>query len=87
MNGTSHRKFDQSTDRPVAVDLHGGKVCVTLADGQVISTPLAGHSWLMNATPEQRANFELDYVSVWWPDLDEGLDIEWMLREAGLIQE
>jgi hypothetical protein len=87
MNGTARRRFDQSTDHPVAIDLCGGTVDVTLADGRGITAPLVRHPWLMNGTPDQRANFEMGYVSVWWPDLDEGLDIEWMLREADLIQE
>jgi hypothetical protein len=46
----------------------------------VIGNPLAWHPWLAAAAPEQRANVELNPFDVWWTDLDEGLDIEGMLR-------
>ncbi len=65
---------------PVAVDFDDKLVWVTLADGRVIGNPLSWHPWLENATPEQRANMTLRVYSVDWPDLDEGLDIEGMLR-------
>lgn len=73
-------KFDYETDRPVAVSIHSGKVWVTLADGRTIANPLDWHPWLAEATPDQQANVELGVFSVDWPDLDEGLDIEGMLR-------
>lgn len=73
-------EFNYETDRPVEVAIRDGKVWVTLADGRVIANPLDWHSWLANATPEQKAHVELDVFSVNWPDLDEGLDIEGMLR-------
>jgi len=77
----AQRQFNETTDHPTAVTFHKDQVQVTLADGRVLSTPLARHPWLAAATPEQRNHYELGYVSIWWPDLDEGLDIEWMLRE------
>lgn len=73
-------EYHYDTDRPVAVSLHDGKVWVTLADGRDISNPLDWHPWLANATPEQLTNVELDAFSVYWPILDEGLDVEGMLR-------
>jgi hypothetical protein len=72
--------YDYDTDRPVAVSIHDGKVWVTLADGRDISNPLEWFPWLADATPQQSANVELDAFSVYWPDLDEGLDVEGMLR-------
>ncbi len=53
---------------------------MTLADGRDVSNPLDWHPWLANATLEQFSNFELDAFSVYWPDLDEGLGVEGMLR-------
>ncbi|MBN1565959.1 MAG: DUF2442 domain-containing protein [Anaerolineae bacterium] len=73
-------EFNPGTDRPVEVIIRDEKVWVTLADGRVIANPLHWHPWLANATPEQQANVELNVFSVDWPDLDEGLDIEGMLR-------
>lgn len=72
--------FNPQTDRPVAVAIDHEMVWVTLADGRVIGNPLSWHPWLAEATPAQRANYELRAFSVDWPDLDEGLDIEGMLR-------
>ncbi len=72
--------FDPKKDRPVAVEIRDGKVWVTLADGRVIGNPLSWHPWLAAATPEQQAHVDLRSFSVDWPDLDEGLDIEGMLR-------
>jgi len=73
-------KYTYETDRPVAVAFDSGNVIVTLADGRRISNPLEWFPWLERASTEQRNNFELDAFSVYWPDLDEGLDIEGMLR-------
>ncbi len=36
--------------------------------------------WLAKASAEQQANYKLWPFSVDWPDLDEGLDIEWILN-------
>lgn len=68
-------------DQPVAVGYEGRDVVVTLANGEILRNPLDYHPWLANATPEQRRNVVFDPLSVWWPDLDEGLDIEGMRRE------
>lgn len=67
-------------DKPTAVKIENGMVSVTLADGRIISNPLEWHWWLANATLEQQANFQLRTFSVYWPDLDEGLDVQGMLQ-------
>jgi len=51
-------------DKPVTVEIENGKVYVTLADGRVIGNPLDWHPWLLQATPEQRANVRLYHLSV-----------------------
>lgn len=69
--------------RPVAVRFGDDSVWVTLADGRVISNPLDWHPWLAEAvqnTPEKLKSVELDAYSVFWTELDEGLDVEGMLR-------
>ena len=65
--------------RPVDVTFTDD-VIVTLSDGSKVSNPLSWHWWLEQATTEQRANYILGRDSILWPDLDEGLDIEGMLR-------
>jgi hypothetical protein len=55
-------------------------VIVTLSDGTKISNPLSWHSWIRKATLPQQVNVEFTSDSIDWLDLDEGLDIEGMLR-------
>lgn len=70
----------QNESKPIDVHFGEGKITVVLEDGREISNPLAWFPWLEKATAEQRANFELWPFSIDWPDLEEGLDIEGMLR-------
>jgi len=72
--------YNHDTDRPFAVHFTPDTVTVTLADGRVIGNPLSWHPWLQAATDAQRENVEFNPFDVWWIDLDEGLDIEGMLR-------
>ncbi len=53
-----------------------------LVDGRVISVPLAWSWRLSEATPAQRAHFELigDGQGVHWPDIDEDISVEGMLH-------
>ena len=67
-------------NRPVAVRFRDNMVWVTLADGHVIGNPLDWHPWLAQAKPEQLINVEMDVFSIFWPDLEEGLDVEGMLQ-------
>jgi len=55
---------------------------VALADGRTISVPLAWYPRLRNATPSQRANWTLAGAGfgIHWPDLDEDLTTEGLLR-------
>ncbi len=52
-----------------------------LVDGRVISVPLAWSWRLSEATPKQRANYEIigDGQGVHWPDIDEDVSAEGML--------
>src|SRR5437762_13414760 len=52
-----------------------------LVDGRVISVPLAWSWRLSDATPAQRANWQLigDGHGVHWPDIDEDISAEGML--------
>jgi hypothetical protein len=70
----------QGARKPVNVQFDNEDVTVIFDDGSKVSNPLAWHWWLEDATPEQRANYELYPDAIVWPDLDEGLDIEGMLR-------
>ncbi len=69
-----------SNRQPVDITFTNEDVIVTLSDGSKVSNPLHWHWWLQEATPEQRSNYELYPDAIFWLELDEGLDIEGMLR-------
>jgi hypothetical protein len=58
------------------------EIVAHLADGRVISVPLAWSWRLAEATPQQRSNFRLigSGQGVHWPDVDEDISVEGMLH-------
>lgn len=58
------------------------EIVARLADGRVISVPLAWSWRLSDATPKQRARFRLigSGQGVHWPDIDEDISVEGMLH-------
>ena len=58
------------------------QIIADLADGRVISVPLAWSWRLSEATPAQRGNFRLIGTGqgVHWPDVDEDISIEGLLH-------
>jgi uncharacterized protein DUF2442 len=67
--------------RITRVDVTDETITAHLVDGRVISVPLAWSWRLSDATPAQRANWELigDGHGVHWPDVDEDISAEGML--------
>ncbi|MEK6324152.1 MAG: DUF2442 domain-containing protein [Acidobacteriota bacterium] len=69
---------------PVVQDVQvtDDEIIATLADGRVISVPLAWSWRLSEATPAQRANWRLSGSGqgVHWPDIDEDLSAEGLLH-------
>jgi hypothetical protein len=63
------------------VEVTDETITAHLADGRVISVPLAWSWRLSEATPEQRANWQLigDGHGIHWPDVDEDISAEGML--------
>ena len=57
---------------------------VDLLDGRTIIVPLAWYPRLLHATPAQRAHWKKSGggYGIHWPDIDEGLSTEGLLREA-----
>jgi hypothetical protein len=57
---------------------------VDLMDGRTISVPLAWYPRLLNATQEQRDHWEPSGggYGIHWPDIDEDLSTEGLLRGA-----
>lgn len=63
----------------VCFDDDGALMRVELSDGQTISVPLVAFPRLLEATPEQRANYELSPCGIhWWP-LDENISVAGLL--------
>ncbi len=44
--------------------------------GHILGNPLSWFPCLLNATAEQRYNFEVSLFGVHWPDIDEDLSLE-----------
>ncbi|MEQ8974457.1 MAG: DUF2442 domain-containing protein [Coleofasciculus sp. C1-SOL-03] len=59
-------------------------ITVDLMDGRVISVPLTWYPRLLNATSEQREQWEVcgGGYGIHWEDIDEDLSTEGMLRGA-----
>ncbi len=66
------------------VHLSEDLLSVDLLDGRTISVPLAWYPRLLHATPEQRANWQIagGGYGIHWPELDEDLSSEGLLRGA-----
>jgi hypothetical protein len=59
-------------------------VSVDMVDGRTITVPLAWYPRLLHATPEQRKNWQISGggFGIHWPDIDEDLSTEGLLRGA-----
>jgi len=71
-------------ERVADVRCDDASLIVDLADGRTISVPLAWYPRLLHATPEQRARWEKSAggYGIHWPDIDEDLSTEGLLRGA-----
>ena len=67
-----------------AVHVDADRLVVDLMDGRTIAVPLAWYPRLFDATPEQRANWLIagGGYGIHWPDIDEDLSTEGLLRGA-----
>src|SRR5215210_4707069 len=88
-SNTRRRSPEHGMSTAVSVENRIQRVEVTdetitahLLDGRVISVPLAWSWRLSEATPKQRANWQLigDGHGVHWPDVDEDISAEGMLN-------
>lgn len=64
-----------------AVEVTEDTITAYLTDGRTISVPLVWSWRLSEATPEERANYEIigDGEGIHWPDIDEDISAEGML--------
>ncbi len=64
---------------PQAVRFTDALVIIEMTDGRTLGLPLYYFPWLQNATEAQRQNYQLNYYTVDWEDMDEGIDMVAML--------
>jgi hypothetical protein len=71
-------------ERVLDVAFSDDALSVALRDGRVIAVPLVWYPRLLDATPAQRRNWKIagGGYGIRWPDLDEDLSTEGLLRGA-----
>ena len=72
----------QTEPRIASVKVTGKAIVAHLADGRIVSVPLEWSWRLSDATPQQRARWEIigDGQGIHWPDVDEDISPDGMLR-------
>ena len=75
-------------ERIADVRIDDDYLTVELMDGRIISAPLAWYPRLLDATPEARANWTQagGGYGLHWPELDEDLSTEGLLRGAPAVR-
>ena len=71
-------------ERVLGVEFSDDALSVSLRDGRIITVPLVWYPRLLKATPVQRQNWKIagGGYGLHWPDLDEDLSTEGLLRGA-----
>ena len=71
-------------ERVKDVEITEDVLIVSLMDGRVISVPLAWYPRLLDASEAQRENWRIagGGYGIYWPDVDEDLSTEGLLRGA-----
>ncbi len=71
-------------ERVADVKFTEDEIRVTLMDGRTISAPLVWYPRLLNATKKQRTKWQTCAAGygIHWPDIDEDLSTEGLLRGA-----
>jgi hypothetical protein len=71
-------------ERVVDLEITEDTLSVQLMDGRTISVPLVWYPRLLNATEAQRNNWQIagGGYGIHWPDVDEDLSTEGLLRGA-----
>ena len=74
----------KADERVARVSINDDSLSVSLKDGRTISVPLAWYPKLLHARPEQLNNWKIagGGYGIHWPDLDEDLSTEGLLRGA-----
>jgi hypothetical protein len=78
----------KADERVASVSFSADSLIVALMDGRVISVPLTWYPRLLRATPEQLTHWKIagGGYGIHWPELDEDLSTEGLLRGAPAAQ-
>ena len=84
MNGSHPNSTLNPGERVKDVRITEDTLAVDLADGRTIVVPLAWYPRLLDATPAQRQNWQVSGAGygLHWPDVDEDLSTDGLLRGA-----
>jgi hypothetical protein len=74
----------KTDERVAGVSFDADRLIVDLMDGRAIAVPLAWYPRLLDATSEQRLDWQIAGAGygIHWPQLDEDLSVEGLLRGA-----
>lgn len=72
----------EADERVQNVHIDDDAMSVDLMDGRTITVPLVWYPKLLNASPEQRSNWQpcAGGYGIHWPDMDEDLSTEGLLK-------
>ena len=72
--------MNSSTEKHPIASVSDGKVSVCLPNGVTFSFPIAGNWRLESASFDQLNNIEVDEDGIHWPEIDEDLSFEGLLK-------
>lgn len=74
----------RADERVSEVKIGSDSLTVGLKDGRTITVPLVWYPRLLHASPKQRRNWQIagGGYGIHWPDIDEDLSTEGLLRGA-----
>jgi Protein of unknown function (DUF2442) len=84
MSFSASSAHSNADERVLDVQFTEDAIGVSLRDGRVISVPLVWYPRLLDATASQRMNWKIagGGYGIHWPDIDEDLSTEGLLRGA-----
>ncbi len=68
-------KIHETRNRPTRVHFSDEFLFIDLADGRAFGLPLYFFPWLRDASDDERNDCQLYPFSIYWHDLDEGIDL------------
>lgn len=67
-------------EQPVKIDYDNSHLIVTLADGRILRKSFTELRGVHFENKVERENYELGPTGIYWPDWDDGIDIDWLIE-------